>query len=98
MDWTEWVDGAAFQTSTLASKNHVSWTNEMEEIVPTLPTGEAWRGRWHCLARLVPLVRSPGARGPRSLSSSHFHLMVTDTALMSEGDNTWELKITIAST
>lgn len=30
--------------------------------------------------------------------SSHFHLMVTDTALMSEGDNTWELKITIAST
>lgn len=47
---------------------------------------------------LVFLARSPRAGGPPNLSSTHSHLMVTDTALMSEGDNTWELKITIAST
>lgn len=70
--------------------------NGRDSAHPAKPSG--LEGLLGCSTRPGPLLRSPGARGPSSLSSSHFHLMVTDTALMSEGDNTWELKITIAST
>lgn len=52
---------------------------------------------WCCWA--LPGWVSPDlGQGPSGLSSSHFHLTVSNAALMSEGDNTWELKITIAST
>lgn len=59
---------------------------------------EAWRCCEALLGWAVPQAGLlPGARGPHGLFS-HFHMMVADAALMSEGDNTWEVKITIAST
>lgn len=72
---------------TLASKSGFAWTHGV---------GEGRGGRARACAAGLGLPR-PGA-GALGLSSSHFHLTVSDAALMSEGDNTWELKITIAST
>lgn len=87
-------------TGTLASKSDFAWTHEMGErrggsahrVVLLGPAG------WGCPGGQVSTPPQSWGRGPPASAPPHFPLTVSDAALMSEGDNTWELKITIAST
>lgn len=75
MEWTEGVGGATSQMSSGASEYDFTGTKDTEGDSASSATPEA----------AGPSGEVSGARGPRSLPSSLFHLTVTDTALCLKG-------------
>lgn len=92
VEWTERVDSGAGRASSPQALGPpgviLLGTTKWRRAVPILvPRGlEMLPGPAPSLDH--PSGRSGGPGGPPRLSSSQFHLTVTDSALMSEGDNT----------